>query len=345
MSFEKELQSESRSALWEKYCGFLSLSMKDYMQIQYRLLREQIDVYKQCPLGKKLLKGTEPITVENFRDVVPFTTYEDYAPYLIPKDESILPGKPTVWLETTWESGCRPSKVAPYTGMLEVYRSNLIAAMMLSTSNGPGDFNVRSGDRVLYTLAPMPYATGLFPLLISSEIKLHFMPSLEEARHLSFSEQNKIGLKQAISGGMDQFFGMSSVIYSITKKFSTLAASGGFHLRDLTGMSPVRLFQLLRSQYLCRRDGRELRPADIFNLRGFVCVGTDSALFKDDLELAWGKRPLEIHGGTDQACIGTETWSKDGLVFYPDTCFYEFLFPKPKCTGALRTPTIPRAYL
>ena len=46
MNFEKKLKDRSPAEIWQEYCGFLDLSIDDFMQIQYRLLQEQIDLLK-----------------------------------------------------------------------------------------------------------------------------------------------------------------------------------------------------------------------------------------------------------------------------------------------------------
>ncbi|HQC35738.1 MAG TPA: GH3 auxin-responsive promoter family protein [Bacillota bacterium] len=324
--FSEKLKKRTAAQVWDEYCGFLDLSMEDYMKIQHRLLKEQISLMESCELGKRLLAGKHPSTTEEFRREVPLTVYEDYADILLNKRADMLPAEPVVWLETTWESGSRPRKLAPYTReMLDVYRNNILAAMMLSTSRKKGSFTVRSGDRVLYGLAPLPYATGLFPPLIASEINLRFMPPLKEAAELSFSQQNKRGFSMGARYGIDQFFGMSSVIFTITRSFAEFSKSKSFRIRDIFRFSPRMLWKVLRAKYICDRDERPIQPKDIFDLKGFVCVGTDTQLFKDELESAWGRTPLEIHGGTEPACMATETWSRNGLVFFPDNAFYEFI--------------------
>ncbi|MBR4869443.1 MAG: GH3 auxin-responsive promoter family protein, partial [Oscillospiraceae bacterium] len=35
--------------------------------------------------------------------------------------------------------------------------------------------------------------------------------------------------------------------------------------------------------------------------------------------------PMEIFAGTEPTCIGCETWSREGVYFFPDACFYEFI--------------------
>ena len=179
MNFEKKLKERTPAEIWQEYCGFLDLSMNDFMEIQYRLLQEQIDLLAKCELGQRFFKGQVPKNVDEFRKQVPLTTYEDYADILLMKRAEALPAPPVVWLQTTWESGCKPVKWAPYSeAMLDVYRNNIIAAMLLSTSDEKGQFHVRSGYKALYALAPLPYATGLYPDLIDNELKMKFLPPL-----------------------------------------------------------------------------------------------------------------------------------------------------------------------
>ena len=345
MNFEEKLKSKSNNDIWQEYCGFLDLSMDEYMHIQYRLLNEQIDLLSKCGLGQRFLKGRHPENAEEFRQMIPLTTYEDYADILLMKQSDMLPAPPVVWLKTTWESGDKPEKWAPYCeSMLDTYKRNIISALILSTSNKKGAFNVRSGFKVLYGLAPMPYATGLFPDLIDSEIKMKFLPPLKEARNMSFGKQSKVGFKMGMAQGMDMFFGMSSVIHRISQNFD-LSSGGGMSLKSLFSISPVMLYRFLRAKYISKRDNRPIRPADLFHLKGFVCAGADTELFKSDLEKAWGRRPLEVNGGTEPSCVGTETWSKDGLVFFPDNAFYEFI-PEQEMLKSLDDPDYqPRTYL
>ncbi|MBR4411844.1 MAG: GH3 auxin-responsive promoter family protein [Firmicutes bacterium] len=345
MRFKDKLKTCQMKEIWDEYCGFLDLNINEYMQIQKRLLAEQIELYSRSGLGQKIMHGEKPSSVEEFRRNIPLTTYEDYADVLLMQKKEMLPGDPVVWLETTWESGSRPKKLAPYTReMLDVYTNNILAAMILSTSEEKGKFRVKNGDKSLYGLAPLPYATGLFPLLIAPEMDLKFMPSLEEARNLSFTEQNKKGFAAAMKGGLDQFFGMSSVVYTITKNFENYASSGGLDPKKLMGISPSMLSRLIKAKYVCDRDKRPIKPKDIFDLKGFVCVGTDTALFRDELEEAWGRRPLEIHGGTEPGCMGTETWNRNGLVFFPDNAFYEFIPREEMLKNEADPSYIPRTY-
>lgn len=347
MTFEEKLKHAPAGDIWSEYCGFLDLSLPEYMEIQERLLMEQIHLMAGCALGRRLFDGKVPDSMESFRKQVPLTSFSDYADILLTKREDMLPAKPVVWLRTTWEGGNFPSKWAPYSeAMLQTYKQNILGALLLCTSTGRGKFKVRSGAKVLYSLAPMPYATGLFPELMDSEISLQFLPPVREARKLSFSQQARRGYRMAIQSGMNLFFGMSSVLYGTTRNLDALNSSADKKgIRSLFRMSPKMVWRMMRALYRCKRDGVPLMPKDLFTLDGFVCVGTDTNLYRDELTNAWGIRPLEIAGGTEPSCMGTETWSKNGLVFFPDACFYEFI-PEQEMLHNLQDPSYqPHTYL
>ena len=63
-------------------------------------------------------------------------------------------------------------------------------------------------------------------------------------------------------------------------------------------------------------------PKDFFHLKGFMVAGTDNLCYKDDLEELWGIRPMELFAGTEPSIMGTETWTRKGMYFFPDTAFY-----------------------
>ena len=66
MRFQEKLHQYSKEELWEEYCGFLTLTSEEFMNIQKRLLMEQ--------LGQSIRKGKSPRTLEEFREMVPRTT-------------------------------------------------------------------------------------------------------------------------------------------------------------------------------------------------------------------------------------------------------------------------------
>ena len=90
-SLSTMLQQGRNDEIWTKYCGFLDLSIGEFMDIQERLLLEQIDLLGNCLMGRMLMGDVIPTTIEEFREVVPLTTYEDYQEYLDQKRNDVLP--------------------------------------------------------------------------------------------------------------------------------------------------------------------------------------------------------------------------------------------------------------
>ena len=83
------LKQGRRDEFWQRYCGFLDLSIEEFMAIQERLLLEQLQLLADCELGRKLLGGGAPLTVSDFRRIAPLTTYRDYLPYLGEQREDV----------------------------------------------------------------------------------------------------------------------------------------------------------------------------------------------------------------------------------------------------------------
>lgn len=329
MRFEDKLKTYSRQEIWNEYCGFLDLDIHEYMQIQNRLLEEQIELWGESPLGQMFLKGRHPKSVKEFREMVPLTTYNDYADVLLGRKKEMLPAEPVIWIQTTWEGGRHPIKSAPYTkGMLKTYQNCILACLILSTSSKKGEFDVDVSDNILYALAPLPYPTGLFPAALNDEIGIGFLPPVKEAVNMSFGERNKKGFKMGMKKGIEFFFGMGSVAYFVSLSVAAMqggSGSGEGLIKKLSRLSPGMVMRLVRAKKICAREGRELKPKDLFQLKGFMCTGTDNWCYKDDLEDLWGVRPMELFAGTEPTCIGTETWSRKGMYFFPDPCFYEFI--------------------
>ena len=74
MRFQEKLREYTQKELWDEYCGFLTLSTEEFMNIQKRLLLEQIELWSSSALGQSILKGKYPHTIEEFRQMVPLTT-------------------------------------------------------------------------------------------------------------------------------------------------------------------------------------------------------------------------------------------------------------------------------
>ena len=120
--------------VWQRCCGFIDLSLKDFMEIQRRLLSEQLISLRGCELGRYIMNGVTPNSLEEFRESIPLTTYDDYAPYLLNRREDVLPEKPALWQYTSGKSGEYPFRWAPVTArQLEETKSLIFALTFFSS--------------------------------------------------------------------------------------------------------------------------------------------------------------------------------------------------------------------
>ncbi len=307
------LRDDDYEGVWKAYLGFLDLTIEEFMEIQKRLLMEQITLLNNCELGKRLFRGHEIKSIEEFRKFVPLTTYEDYAETLLNKKTEELPSEPLHWVQTTWKGGTNPIKLAPYSKtMVEENTKMFMASLILATSKERGHFALRNHDKFLYGMAPRPYLTGYAPYILKHEIDFKYLPDVEQAEKLSFKERNVLGFKLAIKHGADLFYGVSSVLVKIGESFST--GTKGSKTIILPG-NARQAVKMVKAWWKKKVKKERLLPKDLFEFKGIVCGGTDSDTYKSQIEYLFGIKPLEIFGGTESAGVATETWSRNGMTF------------------------------
>ena len=320
-----ELLRQGRNEeLWQMCCGFLSLTLEQFMSIQKRLLLEQIELLNGCALGKKIMRGAKPETVEEFRQQVPLTTYADYCPELEEKREDILPAKPALWVHTSGRSGEYPCKWVPIT---TAYSRELSIIMYglgnLSNSKRWGDTSkIPEHPKLVYTVAPRPYMSGAMASMLEQQTPLDYFPPLEESEALSFEERIKLGFKQALSQGFDYFFGLSLVLVTVGDKFSH--SSGKVDIRPLLSQ-PKALFRLAKGLAKSKLARRPMLPRDLWSVKGIISSGLDSWVYKDKIKELWGRYPLDVYASTEASVVATQTWDYDGMTFIPNLNFLEFI--------------------
>ena len=307
---------------WQRCCGFIDLSLDDFMRIQGRLLEEQLELMKRCDLGKYLMNGSAATTVNEFRDLLPLTTYDDYAPYLIEKREDTLPTRPAMWQYTSGKSGSYPFRWAPVsTEQIREMESLILAMFFFASCKQRGDIAIDVNDRVLYGMAPPPYATGSMVHAFPHEL-FRFLPSVEESEKDSFEQRMQRGFDMALTDGLDICFAMSSVADAIANRFQRKGSSTriGTLLRR-----PKALARLLRGLLRSRMAGRSLLPKDLWSLKGLITFGIDSSVYRKRNTEMWGREPLEFHGCTEAILIAMQTWDHTGMTFIPYLNYFEFI--------------------
>jgi hypothetical protein len=324
MSVEVELFQQGRhQELWQRCCGFIDLSIEDFMKVQKRLMMEQIELISKCELGQRIMNGVRPESIEEFREMVPLTTYADYAPYLLKRRMDVLPRKPILWQCTSGKSGEYPYRWAPVTArQLDEIEQIIFALMFFSSCKDRGEVNLRINDKVLYGMAPPPYTTGTITRVFPNEL-FTLLPPIEEAEVTSFEERVQNGFEMALSRGLDMNIAMSSVAVAIGERFSRRGKSKT-SLKSLlkNPRAALRLAKGIAKSKLARRP---LMPKDLWKLKGLITFGIDGFVYKEKIKEMWGRYPLDFYGCTEAVFIAVQTWDYQGLTFIPSLNFLEFI--------------------
>ncbi|MFC1946824.1 GH3 auxin-responsive promoter family protein [Chloroflexota bacterium] len=319
-----DLLKEGRTEdVWKMCCGFIDLSMDEFMNIQNRLLLEQIQLLGNCELGRRLMNGNIPDTVEEFRQITPMTTYADYSDDLNEKREDILPVKPDFWMQTSGRSGEYPYKWVPINKRLwEEAGKNFCAIGLFSCCNQKGEVRIRPGDKLLNAAAHTPYLTGNIAYKLVEEFGLEFLPPILESSSMDFEERIDKGLKLALSEGMTGFYGLAGVLVAIGEKFKN--QTGNTNISSLLSQ-PRLLSRLVQGKLLSKIAGRAMLPKDLWSLKLIVSMGTDCSIYREKINELWGRIPLEVYGNTESIVLATQTWDYNGMVFFPNLNFLEFV--------------------
>jgi len=320
---EDIFKNADQQTIWQKYCGFLDLSLREFMDIQEGLLMEQIELVENSPLAQKIMNGKKPRSVEEFRRVVPLTTYwQDYAPYIGKEgQEASLASKPILWAHTSGRGG--GFKWVPWMQRaLERYADAAMAGLILACANRKGEVNVKERGRFLFILAPPPYISGISAWAVVDRFNLQVIPPPEISAKLEFQERIELGFKMALSSGVD-FVGAVST--ALVKVGETMAErSQGISL-SLYMLRPSVLLRLARAWFYAKRERRPMLPKDLWPVKGLSCGGTDTIIYREKLKYYWGKLPHEIYGLTEAGMMAMQSWTKKDLTFYPFLAFFEFI--------------------
>ncbi len=324
MSTVKELMKQGKKAeIWTKLCGHLDLNIDEFMKIQERLLFEQIDYLKNSEIGKKILGEKIPTTIDEFINLVPLTTYQDYDPYLRENKSDALPFEPFFWSRTSGRSGEYSCKWAPYTKQMYDQLGNAsISAIVMSSATRKGEVNIDPHNVVLLGTAPRPYLSGYLSFSVEEHSGFRFVPPLVESEKMEFQDRISNGFSQGMITGLDYFYGLASILAKIGERFESGGGTGKFSLAMLR---PNVLFRLLRGVINAKAGKRPLLPKDIWRLKGVLAGGTDTDIFRKKIEYYWGEQPLEGYACAEGGILSFQSWSFKGMTLIPDSNFYEFI--------------------
>ena len=316
-------KDQNTEAIWNKYCGFLDLSMQEFMNIQRRLLLEQLELLNHCELGNRIMNGARPRSVEEFRSRIPLTAYPDYLQLFTKRQSDILPEKPITWMHTSGRSG-EYTKWVPVSERRYLEMGKIcIASMIFSTCRKRGDVKINAYDRWLYALAPPPYMTGTWARCVVDEMPISILPDLGDAEKLTFTERTNEGIKLALEGGMDLFGGMPSVLLAVAAKFNE--SNGGNVDLSYLMKHPAAFLRLANGKIKAGLAGRKMLPKDLWHLKGILAGGAETYIYREKIKEAYGRYALDLYAFTEGGIIASQNWDYRDMTFFPSLNFYEFI--------------------
>jgi len=309
--------------VWKMCCGYLRLDVEQFMGVQERLLLDQMNILRKSRLGSRLLRGSWPLTIEEFRNNVPITTYKDYCPELSEKQEETLPAKPAEWVHTSGRSGEYACKWVPMTqSFIDELGPVLYGLGLISAGKEYGDAPLVEVPNMMYTVAPRPWISGALASILQEQTPARYYPSLSQAELMSFEDRIKQGFAEALNGDIDYFFGLSLVLAAVGTKFSQ--SNSRVDIKPLF-KQPKALMRLTRGMIKSRLAGRTLLPKDLWKVKGIITSGLDSSVYRNKIMEFWGRYPLDIYANTEGGVIATQTWDYEGMTFIPNLNFLEFI--------------------
>jgi hypothetical protein len=323
MNSRKLLEEGRRDELWTKHCGFFNLTPDEFMDVQKRLLLEQINLLGKSQIGKKMFGERIPASVEEFRQIVPLTTYCDYEEYFDNQNESVLPVKPFVWARTSGRTSSKGPKWIPYTKTMYDHLGDLVVgAMLMASASYSGEVKLERNDKFLLATAPPPYVSAFVSRSAQDQLDVKFLPSLEEGENMEYAKRVALGFRLAMREGMDYFMGLASVLARMGEQFEQQSGSTKLS-KEL--LDPATLWRLIRAVTIAKMHKRNILPKDIWGLKGIMTGGADTAVYGSKIEYYWGRKPLQGFGCTEGGNMAMQGWNGKGMVFSPDIAFLEFI--------------------
>jgi len=277
-------------------------------------------------LGEKIMGKRKPKSVEEFRHMVPLTTYDDYEPYLSERREDALAVKPYHWCHSSGRGGY--FKWHPHSSeSLERATKSLVSLLILSLATQRGQVNLSPGCRLLLPVAPPPYASGSVIENLARHFSCQMIPDPEKVKNMEFQERMQKGFQLALKEGVDIIGGLASILAKMGEEFGTQTRGMKF---SLSMLHPKLVLRLFRAWLRSKREKRTLLPKDLWAARAIVIGGMDTSIYKDDIVRYWGIEPYEFYVCAETYTLAMQGWNKKkGMVFVPDCAFLEFI-PRDK---------------
>lgn len=318
---DRYFESLSKDEIWERYCGFLHLTLDEFMGIQQELLMDQVKQLATSKLGKLIIGKQTPTNVEEFQRIVPLTSYDDYEPYLSEQQEGALAMKPSVWCHSAGRGG-RLKWYPLSSEFLDKLVKNAIATFILATAKKKGQINIHPGVRTLFMLPPPPYASGIMIQTTGQHFTIRNLPRPERTRNMPFPEKIQLGFQMALKEGVDIIGSLPSILVRMGAEFGNRRPKRKF---SLSMIHPRVLSILLKAWLRSKKTGRKILPKDLWPTKAIMVGGMDAHIYRDSIIRYWGDEPYQFYVSSEAFYTAMHSWNKRWMTFVPDMVFLEFI--------------------
>jgi len=318
---DRYFQQLTKDEIWQRYCGFLDLSMSEFMDIQNELLMDEIDLVFPSILGKKMLGDKKPGSVNEFRKQVPITTYNDYEPYLSDRNEEVLAIKPEFWCHSSGRGGYFKWFPQNKDFFNRGIRAS-IGSFILASAQKKKEVNIEPGWRFLNVSAPIPYGSGYTVDYLQKNMTVKVFPDPTETSHLPFEERFNLGFTQSLKSGVDIIGALSSILVRMGE---IVGGKTGSTKISLSSINLRVIYRYISAMLRSRREKRNILPKDLWPTKAIIAYGMDTDVYQDAIKKYWGVEPFVIYGCTEGLFISMQSWSRKYMTFLPNMVFFEFI--------------------
>ncbi|MFC2005128.1 GH3 auxin-responsive promoter family protein [Chloroflexota bacterium] len=320
LSEDKYFYTLRDEELWQRYCGFLDMSPNEFMDVQRELLLDQINRISESTLWRKIVGNRKPDSVEEFRRIVPLTTYKDYEPYLTERQEDALAIKPATWCHSAGRNG--QFKWYPLSSeFMDKNTNKMLGSMLLATASEKGQINFRPGARVLFMVAPSPYGSGLTLQTVADHFTFRNILASVKNKDLGFAERAQLGFQKAMIEGVDIVGSLPSILARMGQEFDkTRKTKFEWYM-----LHPRVLSVILQGLIRSKRGHRNMLPKDLWPTKTIMVGGMDAHIYRDEILKYWGHVPYEFYISSEAFLMAMHSWNKKWMTFVPDMVFLEFI--------------------
>ncbi|HSW57555.1 MAG TPA: GH3 auxin-responsive promoter family protein [Dehalococcoidales bacterium] len=318
MQKENLLTEGRHEQAWKKYCGFLDFSISEFTTLQNHLLEEQIKLISRAFLKRWFGCDYKPENVDDFRRIIPLTSFSDY-PSPGQDSDSIPSGeKPLFWLESMDKSG--RMTCTPFTNSnFQFLADDVITALVLSSAGRRGNVRLKPSDRILVCLK-LKVISDTISIALHQRLGCNNLTVPMDTFHF----ENDYGLNRFMETSFKH--GLDYVIAS-SETLAWLGENSGFKTKSKwrSGLNINRIGHFVKTWLIKRFLHRPALAKDFWKTKGLVCCCNRLTNYRERIRKTWGVVPMEVYYTPETGLIGMQSWNKKDFTLLPYRNYFEFI--------------------